>query len=71
MCWNVTSGNCVFGEDECWFIHTPAEKTHQFKEYNCNLCEKVFQNQSEYLKHTQKKSFKACKILQQINKWNM
>ena len=51
MCWNVSSGTCVFGEEECWFIHTPAENTYQVKEYYCNVCEKVFPNQSDYQKH--------------------
>ena len=45
ICWHFSVGNCPFGDESCWFIH------RNDKEYKCNLCEQIYTNQSDYLKH--------------------
>ena len=43
-CVNKAEGNCVFGEDKCWFIHDETNKTDNKDEENENkeVMERIF-----------------------------
>ena len=49
-CWNFSSGKCGYGEVKCWFLHSNTSKSEMI----CNICEKHFPCQSEYLTHRKK-----------------
>ena len=46
-----SAGTCEFGDEKCWFIHSTKKNQEKSSEYNCKLCDKVFSNLSEYLRH--------------------
>ena len=48
-CWKYSSGNCEYGEYNCWFTHTKNEIVMEPAEIECNRCEQVFTAQSEFL----------------------
>ena len=57
-CWHFSVGNCPFGDENCWFIHSSD------KEYKCNLCGETYSNQTDYLNHKKRNhenSVKKCK----------
>ena len=45
---------CPFGEEKCWFLHKKEEEnltSRVTSGFNCNFCDKIFVNQSEFLAH--------------------
>ena len=50
ICWNYASKNCDFGSENCWFLHTERSETI----FECNSCEKAFENQDAFLHHGNK-----------------
>ena len=50
-CWKYSSGNCEYGEYNCWFTHTKNEIVMEPAEIECNRCEQVFTARSEFLKN--------------------
>ena len=60
ICWNYASGKCDFGSENCWFLHTERSETI----FECNTCEKTFENQDKFLHHRKKyhkESVQTCK----------
>ena len=47
-CWNHSAGNCELGDSACWFLHTNTSKSW---EVDCNICEIIFPNINQFLKH--------------------
>ena len=50
VCWNFSSGKCDFGDNLCWFLHSDSSE-RSVKEIKCNICEKVFKNQDDFMHH--------------------
>ena len=62
-CWNYSSGNCEFGGENCWFLHTNRSET----KFKCNSCDKTFVNRDKFLHHRKKnhkESIQTCKNLE-------
>ena len=59
ICWNHSSGNCEFGDDQCWFLHTNKSKDF---EIDCKICGKLFTNLNQFLNH--KKNEHATSVQQ-------
>ena len=49
-CWNFSSGNCEFGDNLCWFLHSGGLERSK-KEIKCHICEKVFENKPDFMQH--------------------
>ena len=58
-CWQFSAGNCEFGEEKCWFVHNTKKHQDISSEYDCKLCDKVFSNLPEYLRH-RKSNHEIC-----------
>ena len=50
--WGFTLGNCEFGDDKCWFIHSASQK---LLDINCEFCGDKFTNKNELHKHKKHK----------------
>ena len=50
MCWKFASGNCIYGDTDCWFQHYQTEGDTE-PAVNCNLCEKDFRCKTDLLRH--------------------
>ena len=55
-CWHFLSRFCDLGDKRCWFIHSNSNDQQKPKDFQCKLCEKVFSNVADYLKHQKNKS---------------
>ena len=51
VCWNFLADKCDLGDDFCWFIHSEDSRKAEFSSFNCNLCEKIFENINDLLHH--------------------
>ena len=51
FCWNFPTNTCIHGDEKCWFVHEPEPEPKAFDDFDCNLCDKEFKLQSEFLKH--------------------
>ena len=50
-CWGYISGNCIFGDQNCWFRHSPSISS----DIQCKLCNESFRTKHEYKKHKKQK----------------
>ena len=48
FCWKFEAGNCLFGNQKCWFIHNEVKES---TDYTCKLCDNTFPNLPELMKH--------------------
>ena len=70
MCWNFTAGNCVLGDDLCWFSHKNQSDRH--KSLNCKICGKHFNAKNDlhcHMKHDHKMSVPLCKNARNNTCW--
>ena len=49
LCDNFSNGSCIYGDENCWFVH--ENETEKIKEFKCNFCKKEFYKTSDFLKH--------------------
>ena len=49
LCDNFSNGSCIYGDENCWFLH--ENETEKIKEFKCNFCKKEFYKTSDFLKH--------------------
>jgi hypothetical protein len=54
-CWNFSTGHCHLGDENCWFLHKDKDKSADVVQYECNLCNEVFQGKSQFMKHRKSK----------------
>ena len=55
LCWNYASGNCKFGEDDCWFSHSNGDETRRGdSSFECNNCDETFSVKARFLHHMKK-----------------
>ena len=60
ICWNFSTGNCEFGDENCWFLHTGRS---EYK-FECTSCDKKFANKDKFLHHRKnqhKESVQNCR----------
>ena len=51
-CWNLVQGECVFGDERCWFIHSDKNSaTFEIQEFKCKTCGKVENDVNNFLLH--------------------
>ena len=50
-CWGYISGYCIFGDQTCWFRHSPSISS----DIQCKLCNESFRTKHEYKKHQKQK----------------
>ena len=50
-CWGFISGNCTFGDQKCWFRHSPSN----FSDIKCKQCNESFRTKQEFKKHQKQK----------------
>ena len=55
MCWKFASGHCSYGDNGCWFIHSPADNSQESSNIKCNSCDQEFKCKAEVLKHSKHK----------------
>ena len=48
QCWNYSTGTCMFGEMDCWFIHKGQSSVPEFK---CKICDEQYFNRTELQQH--------------------
>ena len=56
-CWHFSKGSCIFGDENCWFIHNDQSKESNETEKNsmiCNICDKILKTKNEYMVHRKK-----------------
>ena len=63
-CRYFSSGNCVFGDDACWYSHSRSDTDKSVTEFKCSICEKEFKVRSDFMHHRKQKLYRFCK-------WNM
>ena len=54
MCWKFGSGDCIYGDTDCWFRHCQPEKDTESTTVSCKLCDKEFKCQTDLLRHRKK-----------------
>ena len=47
VCWNYKKGNCLFGDSNCWFLHTDKADTIE----TCNVCARNFKTRKDLKIH--------------------
>ena len=62
ICWKFLTGNCIFGDASCWFLHSESEGSCKIPEWNCNFCETEFRCQSEMLRHKKQEHFHLVQL---------
>ena len=50
-CRNYSDGNCPYSDGDCWFDHGANIRACDKTDFNCKLCDKVFEERSDYMKH--------------------
>ena len=59
-CWGFVVGNFVFGDQKCWFRHSPTK----LSDIECKLCTENFETKPEYMKHRKEKHETVVPICQ-------
>ena len=49
FCRNFASRSCIYGDENCWFVH--EEEPNTCDEFKCTLCEREFNSASDFLRH--------------------
>ena len=55
VCWKFESGNCIYGDTDCWFRHCQPEKDTESTTLKCNVCDKEFKCQTDLHRHRKKR----------------
>ena len=50
-CRFFTKGTCTYESDECWWNHTAGLTNLNQKDYSCSICDKVFHDRPQLMKH--------------------
>ena len=62
FCLNFESNSCMYGDDNCWYVHEPQEEPETFEEFKCNECDEEFNHRNDYLKHRKKNHIESVPI---------
>ena len=54
VCWKFASGDCIYGDTDCWFRHCQPEKDTESTTLSCKLCDKEFKCQTDLRRHRKK-----------------
>ena len=60
FCWKFEAGNCLFGNQKCWFIHNEVKES---TDYTCKLCDNTFPNLPELMKHKKSIIYKQSEFV--------
>ena len=62
FCWNYESGSCIYGDENCWYVHEPKDEPETSEKFKCNECEKEFTFTYDFLKHRKKNHTQSVPI---------
>ena len=62
QCRYFTAGNCVFGDESCWYSHSRSNTDTSLSEFKCTICEKSFKIRSDFMHHRKEDHIKNVPI---------
>ena len=56
-CWHFSKSSCIFGDENCWFVHKDQSKESDETDkisMKCNICDKILKTKKEFMVHRKK-----------------
>ena len=69
-CRNFSGGGCDLEVEDCWYIHSQSCQEKPLTMFTCSICEKVFCNRREFMRHRKKEHVLAVSLCNKASSGN-
>ena len=70
ICRYFSTGNCMFENETCWYIHTKTSENNKVTIFKCSLCDKVFKVKPDLMNHKKQDHRKNIPLCIKANNGN-